>query len=138
MCKPTIKITEKEGFVWRLLTPEQAREFFKADIDSLYVLFDDDTESLIHDVDEIWEYVAKDVNVQFGIEVGFTNYKIVDELKQRLKSHDFTYEYSDDHRKYTSGRENLARITELSKFVEREDFVKWWNREAPENYKFLK
>lgn len=136
MCKPTIKITSEDNFVWRLLTVEQAKAFFKADIDSLYALHSDDTESLIHDFEEIDEYDSR--GIEFGIEVGFTNYKEVEELKKRIKSHDFTYEYSDDHRKYTSGRENLSRIVELSKFVKREDYIKWWNRSAPEKYQFVK
>lgn len=131
----TIKITE-DGFVWRLLTLEQAKAFFNADIDSLYALFEDDTESLIHDIEEIDEYNSKDYVVEFGVEVGFTNYKSLGKLEQLIKQHDFTYERSDDHRAYKAGLANLKEIMEAKAWVSQKDYVSLWNKYAPTGLKF--
>lgn len=130
----TIKITEN-GFVWRLLTLEQAKAFFNANIDSLYALFEDDTESLIHDIEEIDEYNLKRI-VEFGVEVGFANYKSLEKLEQLIKQHDFTYERSDDHRAYKAGLANLEEIMKAKDCVSREDYVSLWNKYAPKGLKF--
>lgn len=129
----TIKITE-DNFVWRLLTIEQAKAFFRADIDSLYALYDDDTESLVHDIEEIDELSAK--GAEFGVEVGFTNYKNLEKLEQLIKQHDFYYERSDDHRAYKAGLANLNEIIKVKACVSQEDYVSLWNKYAPTGLKF--
>ena len=135
MCKNSIKITEKDGFVWRIVT-DVAKEILSTGLFPIYELHDDDSESLISDIEHLTKCLENGSDI--GIEVGFTNYKIIEELKQRIKSHDFTYEHSDDYQRYVIGRENLSKIVELSKFVDRDDYIKWWNRSAPKNYEFIK
>ena len=128
MCK-TIKITNDDKFVWRKFTAEQAKAFFKADIDSLYALYDDNTESLIHDVEEIMELDAR--GVEFGIEVGFVNYREQEQLEEALKNHDFTYGRSDDMSYYKAGLESMKKISELKTCVDQNTFVHLWNKYAP-------
>ena len=135
MCK-TIKITEKDNFIWRLLTIEQAKDFYKADIDSLYALYDDNTESLVHDIEEIDELALK--GAEFGIEVGFVNYIELDKLENAIKHHDFSYQYSDDYRVYKRGHDSLKQIIKLKDCVSQEVYVNLWNKYAPNNLKFKK
>ena len=96
----------------------------------VYAIYEDDSESLIGDLAEL-EELSSIGDVDFGIEVGSTNYKEVEELKKLLKSHDYFYQRSDDHRVYKSRRAVEQRISELSAFVDEDDFIKWWNRSAP-------
>lgn len=130
----TIKITKRDGFAWKVVT-DVAKEIFNSGVFPLYELHDDDSESLISESDHLNEVLEN--GGEIGIEVGFTNYREAEELERRIKSHDFYYDYSDDHSKYTSGRENLQKIVELSKFVDRDFYVSLWNKHAPENYKFV-
>lgn len=71
MANTTIKIVD--GFVWRLLNLEQAKAFFNADIDDLYILHGDDTESAVEGIGELDDYDQR--GFQFGIEVGYIDYK---------------------------------------------------------------
>jgi len=130
MCK-TIKITGKDNFVWRLLTVDQAKEIFTFDIESVYALYDDDSEALVMDFEEFDELAPR--GVQFGIEVGFANYREVEKLDKALSNHDFTYQYSDDHRVYKAGHESLQRIVELRDFVSSDDFIRLWNKYSPKD-----
>ena len=130
MCKKTIKITSSDKFVWRVITLQEARVIMFYDLFSLYALHEDDTESLIADSGELESYFKDGLEV--GIEVGFTNYKEVELLKSLIKSHDFYFERSDGQY-YKRGKRERERIEELSKHVSREDFVRWWNRAAPES-----
>ena len=132
MCK-TIKITTDDNFVWRKLTPEQAKSFFLANIDSVYALHDDDTESLIMEVEDIDELSKK--GVEFGIEVGFIDYREKEQIEELLKSHDFNYERSDDIRYYKAGLESMKKIIELKAFISEEDFVILWNKYCPKDLK---
>lgn len=130
MCK-TIKITEKDGFVWRLLTEEQARIIYLLDIESVYLLYDDDSEALVMELSDIYDHINK--GGQVGIEVGFFNYKEVDKLDKALSQHDFTYQYSDDYGVYKAGHESLQRIIELRDFVSPDDFTRLWNKHSPKD-----
>jgi len=41
-----------------------------------------------------------------------------DQYIQLLKNHDWYYQYSDDHRAYTAGRESWGRIVHLQKQID--------------------
>lgn len=133
MCK-TIKITGEDKFVWRILTFEQALLFIEQDIDSVYELRDGDSESLISDVDELCE--LNDKGAQFGIEVGFLDYKEALALEKAIADHDFTYECSDDPYVYRNGCITMAKIVELKQFVSNDTFIRLWNNKAPKQLKF--
>lgn len=63
---------------------------------------------------------------------------IVDYLTERealrtlIKSHDFTYHYSNDHRMWKRGNEQAKAINELKEKFVREDFIHLWNEYAPD------
>jgi hypothetical protein len=63
-----MKVTA-DNFVWKLVTIEQAEFIFSLDLFPLYALYEDDSESLIENYDEIKEYT--DNGCSLGIEVGF-------------------------------------------------------------------
>ena len=69
MTRKTIKITESDNFVWKVLTEQEARDVISNDAFSLYALHDDDSESLISDESELQEYLER--GAEIGIEVGF-------------------------------------------------------------------
>ena len=62
-----MKIT-KDGFVWKIITPDEAKCIFSSKGLPIYKLYDNDTESLIESFEEIEEMFYKDL--QIGIEVG--------------------------------------------------------------------
>lgn len=130
----TIKITQRDGFVWKIVN-EQAKEIFNSGLFPLYELMDDDAESLIGDFDHLNECLEHGTPI--GIEVGFTNYAEREKIEQLLKSHDFTYEYSDDARAYNRGRASLQEIHNLSQFIDRDDYIMLWNKYAPKNLQFV-
>lgn len=68
-----IKITKEDKFIWKVVTPQQARIIYSIQLFSLYELRDDDSESLIKTALEL-ENVIKRQN-QIGIEVGLYNKK---------------------------------------------------------------
>ena len=63
-----MKLT-KDNFVWKLVTQEQAEFIFSLDLFPLFALYDDDSESLIENFDEIKEH--SEDGLALGIEVGF-------------------------------------------------------------------
>lgn len=63
-----IKITH-DGFVWKVLTKEEAQSFWRSNCVSLYKLYDDDTEGEIESKEELNE--AINASMQIGIEVEF-------------------------------------------------------------------
>ena len=63
-----MKVT-KDKFVWLTLSDYQAKKVFNAGIFELFVLHDDDSESLI-DTYNYLDY-AIDINSVIGIKVGF-------------------------------------------------------------------
>lgn len=58
-----------DGFVWLLITPEQARKLWKTDVFTLYRLYDDDSEAEIESDKDLEEAIER--GYQIGIEVGF-------------------------------------------------------------------
>jgi len=69
MNKQTIKITKRDNFVWKIVTAQEAKDIMSSDAFALYVLYDDDSESLISDAEELDEHLENGVTI--GIEVGF-------------------------------------------------------------------
>jgi hypothetical protein len=56
------------------------------------------------------------------------------DLEQRLRNHDWTHAYSDDHRVWSAGASNLIRIRELRSQVSPKKFQELWEKYAPEEY----
>lgn len=131
--KNSIKIIPSNKFVWRVLTAKEAIALMEAEVLPLYALHEDDTESLVLDMQGLDSYLT--LKIDIGIEVGFANYEEVALLKRHIKQHDFNYGRSDDMRVYKNGRHNLAIINDLASSVDIEDYKRWWNRSAPENQK---
>jgi hypothetical protein len=63
-----IKVTE-DNFVWKVLTEGQAKFIFISGLFDLYVLYVDESETLIEDIKEIEKAVIE--GAELGIEVGF-------------------------------------------------------------------
>jgi hypothetical protein len=66
----TIRVTKNDSFVW-LLVSEKAKEIFASGLFALYVLYDDDSESLIDDYEQLDNALTNGLSI--GIEVGFLN-----------------------------------------------------------------
>jgi len=66
----TIKVTERDSFVW-LLVSEKAKEIYNSGLFALYVLYDDDSESLVEEYEQLDNALANGLSI--GIEVGFLN-----------------------------------------------------------------
>lgn len=66
----TIRVTKNDSFVW-LLVSEKAKEIFASGLFALYVLYDDDSESLIDYYSQLDNALANGLSI--GIEVGFLN-----------------------------------------------------------------
>lgn len=64
-----LKVCDKDGFVWLVLTTEQARKLWKIDVFPLYVLYNDDSESMIESEEELENDIRQGFPI--GIEVGF-------------------------------------------------------------------
>lgn len=62
-----MKIT-RDGFVWKLITAEEARKIWDAEIFEIYKLYDDDSEGLIESEERLLEEIA--AGSQLAIEVG--------------------------------------------------------------------
>mgnify|MGYP006274017189 CR=1 FL=1 len=58
------------------------------------------------------------------------NNDLLFQLEQRLKSHDWTYMYSDDHRWWASGQANLDKINKLISILGVQGTV-LWNKYCP-------
>ncbi len=65
-----IKVT-KDNFVWKIVT-HKAKEILASGVFELYVLYDDDTEGLIDDLEDLNLALKEDRDI--GIEVGKLNF----------------------------------------------------------------
>jgi len=63
----SIKITKDDSFVWLLIT-EKSREIFMSGLFDLYILYDDDSETLIEGYSQLLEALENGMDI--GIEVG--------------------------------------------------------------------
>ena len=61
------KIT-KDGFIWKILDYDEAKEVFSSGTFELFLLHDDDSESKVETADEIHNHASD--GLLFGIEVG--------------------------------------------------------------------
>jgi hypothetical protein len=66
----TIKISKGDQFIWLIVT-EKAKEIYISGLFDLYILHDDDSETLIEGFDQINQALENGLNI--GIEVGFAN-----------------------------------------------------------------
>ena len=64
-----MKVTA-DGFVWLLVT-EKAKEVFNSGLFSLFVLYDDDSEALIEEFEDLDKALENGLSI--GIEVGHLN-----------------------------------------------------------------
>ncbi len=64
-----MKITE-DNFIWKIVT-NNAKDLFNIGIFELYILHEDDSESLIENFEEL--NLALEQGLEIGIEVGFYN-----------------------------------------------------------------
>lgn len=60
-----LKITKDDEFVWKVINADCARKIYSLNVEPIYRLHEDDSESLIEDVSEITE------DGVYGIEIGF-------------------------------------------------------------------
>lgn len=60
-----LKITKDDGFVWKVINADYARKMYNLNIEPIYRLYEDDSESLVENVSEITE------DGVYGIEIGF-------------------------------------------------------------------
>jgi len=67
-----IKVTE-DNFVWKVLTEGQAKFIFISGLFDLYVLYIDESETLVESIEQIETAIKQDA--ELGIEVGFYNKK---------------------------------------------------------------
>lgn len=61
--------TCSDGFVWLLITHDQARRLWEVDVFTLYRLYDDDAEAEIESEKDLERTIER--GCQIGIEVGF-------------------------------------------------------------------
>lgn len=66
----TIKVTERDSFVW-LLVSEKAKDIYNSGLFALYILYDDESETLVEEYEQLDEALEKGLTI--GIEVGFLN-----------------------------------------------------------------
>lgn len=62
-----------DGFVWLILSHKQAHELWRVNVFSLYVLHDDDSESLIETEDDFIAATSRGLDI--GIGAGFLTKK---------------------------------------------------------------
>lgn len=60
----------------------------------------------------------------------------VEQYRQMLRNHDWTYEYSDDHRVWTAGRRAREALVAKQRAYDPDGVI--WNEIAPEGYKLRK
>ena len=60
-----LKITKDDEFVWKVINADYARKMYNLNIEPIYRLYEDDSESLVEDALEITE------DGVYGIETGF-------------------------------------------------------------------
>ena len=61
----------KDGFVYKLVTPDKAQTILYQNLFELYVIYDDDSESLIESLSDLDEAIKQ--NNEIGIPVGLTH-----------------------------------------------------------------
>lgn len=66
----TIKVTERDSFVW-LLVSEKAKDIYNSGLFALYILYDDESETLVEEYEQLDDALEKGLTI--GIEVGFLN-----------------------------------------------------------------
>jgi hypothetical protein len=64
----TIKITKEDQFVWLIVT-EKAKEIYISGLFELYILHDDDSDSLVEGFGQLTEAIENGQDI--GVEVGF-------------------------------------------------------------------
>jgi hypothetical protein len=64
----SIKITKDDSFVWLLVT-DKSREIFMSGLFELYILYKDDSETLIEGYSQLLEALENGMDI--GIEVGY-------------------------------------------------------------------
>lgn len=67
MKKSEIKMCD--DFVWKIITPSKAREVFDSGLFPVYALYEDDSEGLVENYEDLETYQRR--GLKFGIEVGF-------------------------------------------------------------------
>lgn len=60
-----LKITKDDEFVWKVINADYARKMYNLNIEPIYKLYEDDSESLVENISEITE------DGVYGIEIGF-------------------------------------------------------------------
>ena len=60
-----LKITKEDRFVWKVIDANYAIKLYNLNVEPIYRLYEDDSESLVEDVSEISE------DGVYGIEIGF-------------------------------------------------------------------
>ena len=60
-----LKITKDDEFVWKVINADCARKIYNLNVEPIYRLYEDDSESLVENVSEITE------DGVYGIEIGF-------------------------------------------------------------------
>lgn len=60
----------------------------------------------------------------------------IDQYKQRLSSHDWSYEYSDDHSVWSRGRDERQRLSAQARQLDPDYTI--WNSLAPEGYRITR
>lgn len=56
-------------------------------------------------------------------------------LRKLIKSHDFTYPYSNDHNMWKRGNEQAKEINKAKAMFVADDFKELWNKYAPNTFK---
>ena len=60
-----LKITKEDRFVWKVIDANYAIKLYNLNVEPIYRLYEDDSESLVENVSEISE------DGVYGIEIGF-------------------------------------------------------------------
>ena len=60
--------TTQDGFVWKLITAEEARKIWDVELFEIYKLYDDDSEGLIESEERLLEEITG--GAKLAIEVG--------------------------------------------------------------------
>ena len=60
-----LKITKDDEFVWKIINTDYARKIYNLNVEPIYRLYEDDSESLVENVSEITE------DGVYGIKIGF-------------------------------------------------------------------
>lgn len=79
-----------------------------------------------------WSYFETEAEADKEIE---KYNKIAPELEDKLKSHDWTYEYSDDNRSWKNGQAQKIAINKLIKQLPEAEAKELYNKYAPDMFK---